>query len=113
MTREEIISGLKFTVDMFLFDPSTRETYTEPRNDMDKTTVDACNGAIKLLEQTRWIPCSEKLPKKGKQVLCCNKYGSVFTSELTWSKGYFMFGQHYDVIAWQPLPQPYKAESEE
>ena len=51
MTREEIISGLKFTVEMFLFDPSTGETFTEPRNDMDKTTIDACRGAIELLEQ--------------------------------------------------------------
>ena len=51
MTREEIISGLKFTVGMFLFDPSTGEKYTEPRNDMDKTTIDACRGAIELLEQ--------------------------------------------------------------
>lgn len=52
MTRKEIIDGLKFTVDMFLFDPTTGETFTEPRNDMDKTTIDACKGAIELLEQT-------------------------------------------------------------
>lgn len=51
MTREEIISGLQFTIDMFLFDPDTGETYTEPRNDMDKTTIDACRGAIELLKQ--------------------------------------------------------------
>ena len=51
MTREEIISGLKFTVEMFLFDPSTGEEYTEPRNDMDKITIDSCRGAIKELEQ--------------------------------------------------------------
>lgn len=51
MTREEIISGLKFTVEMFLLDPITGETLTEPRNDMDKTTIDACRGAIELLEQ--------------------------------------------------------------
>ena len=64
--------------------------------------------AIEVLEQTRWIPVNEKLPEDGKQVLCCNKYGSVFTSELTWSKGYLMFGQHFDVIAWMPLPEPYQ-----
>ena len=51
MTTKEIIDGLKFTVDMFLFNPSTGETYTEPRNDLDKITVDACKGAIELLEQ--------------------------------------------------------------
>lgn len=52
MTRKEIIDGLKFTVEMFLFDPNTGETFTEPRNDMDKTTIEACKGAIELLEQT-------------------------------------------------------------
>lgn len=51
MTRKEIIDGLEFTVAMFLFDPSTGETITEPRNDMDKTTIDACRGAIEWLEQ--------------------------------------------------------------
>lgn len=56
MTIKEIIDGLKFTVDMFLFDASTGETFTEPRNDMDKTTIDACKGAIELLEQE---PCDD------------------------------------------------------
>lgn len=63
MTREEIIDGLKFTVDMFLFDPSTGETFTEPRNDMDKTTIDACRGAIELLEQTDGDLISREIEK--------------------------------------------------
>ena len=50
MTIKEIIAGLQFTVEMFLFDPSTGETFTEPRNDMDKTTIEACNGAIEKSE---------------------------------------------------------------
>lgn len=61
MTREEIISGLKFTIDMFMFDPSTGETLTEPRNDMDKTTIDACKGAIELLEQQ---PCEDAISRE-------------------------------------------------
>lgn len=61
MTREEIISGLKFTIEMFLFNPNTGEKYTEPRNDMDKTTIDACRGAIKLLEQE---PCNDAISRK-------------------------------------------------
>ena len=114
MTKEEIIGGLQFTVGMFLFDPNTGETYTEPRNDMDKTTIDACKGAIELLEQTKWIPLSERLPKKGEQVLCCNNKSSVFTSAVTYASdgGYAYFGHHFDVIAWQPLPEPYKAGME-
>ena len=51
MTRKEIIDGLQFTVDMFLFDPMTGETLTEPMNDMDKITIDACKGAIEILEK--------------------------------------------------------------
>lgn len=52
MTREEIIS----------VDPDTGETYDEPINDLDKTTIDACNGAIELLEQEPFInkPCISK-----------------------------------------------------
>ena len=56
MTLKEIVDGLQFTLDMFLFDPTTGETYPEPRNDMDKITIDACKGAIELLEQQ---PCEE------------------------------------------------------
>lgn len=63
MTIAEIISGLKFTIAMILFDPNTGEEPPEPRNDMDKITLDACKGAIKALEQTRWIPCAERLPR--------------------------------------------------
>lgn len=61
-----------------------------------------------------WIPVSERLPKKGKQVLCCNKSGSVFTSAITYinSNGMVAFGQHYEVIAWMPLPEPYREEGD-
>lgn len=64
-----------------------------------------------LREQTRWIPVGERLPEKGRQVLCCNKYGSVFTSAVTYIKedeyGHKLayFGEHYEVVAWMPLPR--------
>lgn len=53
MTIEEIINGLEFTVEMFLSDPFTGEKYTKPRNDMDKTTIEACKGAIKILKEIK------------------------------------------------------------
>lgn len=61
MTLKEIVDGLQFTLDMFLFDPTTGETYPEPRNDMDKTTIDACKGAIELLEQQPCEDCIREL----------------------------------------------------
>ncbi len=61
----------------------------------------------------RWIPISERLPENGVQVLCCNKYGSVFTSCVTAKdRSSVYFGKHYDVIAWMPLPEPYQVGAE-
>ena len=135
MTREEIIAGLKFTVEMFLFDPSTGETYTEPRNDMDKTTIDACKGAIELLEKMKWTPISEPPKEDGEYLI----YGKIFPEE---EECYRFFGDYYteagafgfwqeqhdsttlgslgsefeeyaEVIAWMPLPLlPHMKESE-
>ena len=133
MTIKEIIDGLKFTVDMFLFNPSTGETYTEPRNDMDKTTIYACKGAIELLEQTRWIPISERLPEANGRYLvtrglnaCGSMWNRVYIinysdlmglkSERIWwdgNVGKSDFKRIDDVVAWMLLPEPYKAESEE
>ena len=67
-----------------------------------------------LEQQTKWIPVSKRLPKRGEIVLWCNKDGRVFTSAITYqTKTIFSVGKHHDVIAWMPLPQPYKAESED
>lgn len=127
MTIKEIIDGLKFTVEMFLLDPITGETFTEPRNDMDKTTIDACKGAIELLEQTRWIPVSDRLPEEFQRVLVTivNYKGDkvVRVAEYYNRKGVGVFQikenhEQWEVgeeglLAWTTLPEPYKTEREE
>lgn len=62
MTREEIINGLKMSIDLMLFDPTTGEV-KEPHqlNDMDRTSYEAFKGAMEILAQPkrmrgRWIP---------------------------------------------------------
>ena len=131
MTREEIISGLEFTIDMFLFDPSTCETFTEPRNDMDKTTIDACRGAIELLEQEpKWIPVSnpqKELPTD--RVLWVtiddDKYAQD-TGGYYWLGGLVVTKLYWDMTEWSEdivdyvlaymdytEPKPYKAESDD
>lgn len=60
-----------------------------------------------------WIPVSEMLPEKYTYTLWCASSGYVrsdyFNGEF-WedAKKYC-----YEIIAWMPLPEPYKAESEE
>jgi len=73
-----------------------------------------------LREQTRWIPVSENLPKEGGDylvTLCFDICGKETVREVmrnffcTLSKKWLY--EDEDVIAWQPLPKSYEAESEE
>ena len=78
-----------------------------------------------LREQTRWIPVSERLPTK-EEYIANNGLFIVSDGNRTYaeyfdvynSMKYFgeptMDGFRVDkcVIAWMPLPEPYKAESE-
>lgn len=63
-----------------------------------------------------WIPCSERLPKKGEVVLITNGKGNVRCGQYR-SEYDVRDGTHYwwwkgktveSVIAWMPLPKPYK-----
>ena len=61
----------------------------------------------------QWIRCSRKLPDTEEKVLCLTKtkkgvYGYVlgyYTKEFGWA-----CGMNSNVIAWMPLPAPYKEE---
>lgn len=75
-----------------------------------------------LREQTKWIPCSERLPKEDEYIgdvykyyLIQDEYGDMYVAHLS-SVGWIPINSlkaiSDEVIAWQPLPQPYKAEME-
>ncbi len=52
MTIKQILDGLKFTRDMWLFDPSTGNVLEkEQMNDLDRTSIDAIEGAIEFFEK--------------------------------------------------------------
>ena len=85
---------------------------------------EAFSMAIKALEKQKdngWIPCSKRLPKYDEEyfekhnnnrqyiVMCKDSYAptvAYFSKEKTWY--YNDFVKFNDVIAWQPLPEPYK-----
>ena len=79
----------------------------------------ALKMGIKALEQEpKWIPISERLPEEKQSVLVwCPEYKNMYCAYLE-NKNWWIFGAFSQiipnaVIAWMPLPEPYKAESEE
>ena len=62
--------------------------------------------------ETNWISCKERLPEKRQEVIVTVNNGAIYTSGDVWTgTGFWAYG-HY-VIAWQPLPEPFKKEGEE
>lgn len=78
-------------------------------------------GEIHDIDYTRWIPVSERLPKRGLGLhyLVTLKGGHEFRDdvyEAFYDNGGWHIGYHEladdDVIAWMPLPKPYREENE-
>ena len=90
----------------------------------DKDNIKYCNMAIKALEQ-RWISVSERSPEVGSEVLVCFDFKgkrSVYISNFYGDGEFHGLDDEYltsegrkyrKAVAWMPLPEPYKAESEE
>ena len=67
----------------------------------------------------KWIPVSERLPEESVEVLVCSDNGDIevadcyYSTEIegmtVWLTSGWRFGK---VIAWMPLPEPYKREEE-
>ena len=74
-------------------------------------------------QEPRWIPVSEKLPEEYNTVIASTDIGVVYP-EARYSKEYgwewaYESGMDYweetesNVLAWMPLPKPFKTESKE
>ena len=90
-------------------------------NPYGKPTLDFESGkrVIKHLEQMppaqpeqRWIPCSERLPRQGQEVICQCRADMIKVLKLDAYGDWYQDANHCYmggfVIAWMPLPEPYK-----
>ena len=73
-------------------------------------------------QEPRWIPVSERMPEENRTVIASTKHGvyseARYTKEDGWEWAYESGADYWEeigcnVLAWMPLPEPYKAESEE
>ena len=71
---------------------------------------------FEISSEPQWIPVSKKLPNKNDYVIVTTKYGVVIEAQFeVWNSGVkewwidndnsFEFD---DVVAWMPMPQPYR-----
>ena len=78
--------------------------------------IKLCTDQKPCSSEDKWIPCSERMPEEMGTYLVTLEYKEHGTGVTTlWYHGK-QFGWDLRaadvVIAWQPLPEPYKAESE-
>ena len=90
----------------------------------DKTAFPTISIPVAELDTTKdfaqWIPCSERLPDKLGDYLVTDIRGNVYCSTLDYVLKEKYFGYDDDgyfvkddtVVAWMPLPKPYKKEGE-
>lgn len=72
--------------------------------------VQMCIEALEKQLNGCWIPVSERLPKENEEVLITLAHGNATWAYLYQGKWHTMFSAYpiERVIAWQPLPEPYK-----
>lgn len=112
MTREEALSKAIMTLIYF------QEHFCKSKEAVDNTQ--AIIDTLEQIEQEpKWIPVSERVPEDGEEVLCflgSEEMAVLFRrndwGQDEWVDGGFATGS-YDVVAWMPLPLPFRAESED
>lgn len=109
MTRQkaaEICQSIKFILD---------------KADYSEEVEEALEMAIKALErEPKWIPVTERLPEEGLTVLILAENGHIEFGQRDENKWEWLaesiadyWTEAEEVIAWQPLPEPYEESDEE
>lgn len=101
----------------------TREEAVEQLRNLKKanfypSTIIALDMAIDALKQTAWIPVGERMPEVGERVLVAKRV-TRFRNETHIARynvtRWCSFGtiSNKNVLAWKPLPEPYKGGDNE
>lgn len=92
------------------------ENKLQYKHGLPGSALDIVNTLLNDFEQDEkengWIPCSERLPENGTNVIASFSSGTV--TELRYvANGIFHGIYEYStkvIVAWRPLPEPYKED---
>ena len=108
---EDVVS--RKTIDQNIYD------YAESNGLSYANLKNAILDAPSVTLEQKWIPVSERLPEESDDYLITNIAGDVEMAYFAHPKDYAISKGEWreiwyedDVIAWMPLPQPYKKEQE-
>ena len=113
--EEVMIENLEKTMNRNSSDPIAIQCYECA--DEHRQLAEWLKDYKRLLEQTQWIPVSERLPEETRAVLVwCPQYKNIYCAYLK-KEQWWIFGAFFqivpnEVIAWLPLPEPYREEGE-
>lgn len=87
-------------------------------NDEGKTAFSMAITALELFgnseqlpsTQLQWIPVFERLPNNRSEVIVSVNDGGIYTTSDWYSDAFGFYAYGKDVVAWMPLPEPYKEE---
>ena len=80
-------------------------------NDCGRENRSAIRIIMNLPSAQRWIPCSERLPMLTGRYLTTSKWQGYLSRSIKYFNGYVFSKSNTelgDVIAWMPMPEPYK-----
>ena len=78
--------------------------------------IETISECVEPSELPHWIPCSERLPEEGEAVLTQAKFKDdvkmAVSSRIDYNYWTTWGTRDINIIAWMPLPEPYKGEQE-
>jgi len=96
--------------------PASCPEYVE-HHEQIKSMMGVVDGWIKKISEEEpasdWVPCSERLPDEYDEYLCQYEDGDIFVGWLEDAKWCRYCVRKDKVVAWMPLPEPYKGENNE